>query len=238
MEAVMDYLHANGEAVIAAATIVLVVVTAFLAVYTGLLWRATKRLAEDAQRNSTRQAEEMKESLRIAALQAETASKSFIATHRPRLVVRQVGHIEYVGLPASEIAIRYAVHNVGDSQARIIGISENVWLPTSTENLPSVPPYKPITPKNVVLNSGDWLAFEYKPPLDVQEQLGFQLGFLGQVAPSAKEVSSNAEPILFLGNVVYMNEAGNLRTTAFLRRYNAATGRFDPINHPDYEYQD
>jgi hypothetical protein len=234
----MKYLEDHGEAIIAAATALLVLVTAGLAVYTALLWRATKRLAEDAQRNSARQAEEMKESLRIATLQAETASKSFIATHRPRLVVRQVGYVEYVATPASEIAIRYAVHNVGDSQARILGISENVWLPAATENLPSVPPYKSMTPKNVVLNSGDWLAFEYKPPVEMQEQLGFLLGFLGQVDASAKEVQSDAEPILFLGNVVYANELGNLRTTAFLRRYNAATGRFDSINHPDYEYQD
>jgi hypothetical protein len=235
---VMAYLKEHGEAVIAVATVVLVLVTASLAIYKGLLWRATRRLAEDAQRNSERQAAEMKESLRIAALQADTAYKSFITTHRPRLVVRQVDRIEYVGSPASEIGFKYAVHNVGDSQATIIGISENIWLPNPTENLPSIPPYRPITSKNVVLNSGDWLAFVYKPPADLQAELAFTLGFLSTVYAGTRKEQSDAQPILFLGYVTYSNEAGSLRTTAFLRSYNAATGRFDPIVHPDYEYQD
>jgi hypothetical protein len=234
----MDYLHNNGEAVIAAATVLLVLVTAGLAVYTALLWRATKRLAEDAQRNSARQAEEMKEQLRIAALQAETASKSFIATHRPRLVVRQVGYIEYADIPTSGFGIQYSVHNVGDSPARIIGISENVWLPSSSENLPSIPPYTAPTSKNVVLKSGDWLAFIHKPSADVQEKMGFILGFLKTVTTLIQGEDPNDSPILFLGNVSYMDEAGNLRNTAFLRSYNATTRRFDAISHPDYEYQD
>jgi hypothetical protein len=44
--------------------------------------------------------------------------------------------------------------------------------------------------------------------------------------------------MLFLGYVIYEDGNNVKRRTAFLREYRYDLRRFEPILHPDYEYQD
>lgn len=134
-------------------TFLLVIVTAILARYTYLLWNATKTLAEDARNVAKTQAADMQSSLKIAgdtakASQdsADTANPSvtlardeFLATHRPRLRVRQVEFIESKGLVKG---VRYTVHNAGDSDLVITEVSERLWLAEVSLGLRLMPSYR------------------------------------------------------------------------------------------------
>jgi hypothetical protein len=214
----------------------LAVFTLGLMLYTARLWGATVKLGEDAQKTSERQAHEMQESLRIAAIAAEaakesseTARKEFFSAHRPRLVVRQISHIEDKGA----YGIQYFIHNIGDSPAKVVTVSEKVWLPTRTENLRATPPYGPSEPVGVTLKSGHWMGRLHVPPMDMQEQFAFVLG-----SDMALDNIEKVDGILFLGFIEYEDQAGTTRNTAFLRQFDFKTERFNPIQHPDYEYQD
>jgi hypothetical protein len=239
---IIEALEWHGEAFIAGATILLVVATVVLAWYTSRLWKATKELAEDAQRTATRQAAEMKESLRIAresaaaaALQAKTAERSFFAAHRPRLVVRRIVCFES---PASGISVKYSVHNIGDSIGTILSVSERIWLPQAMDNLPATPHYGAVSFREVRLESGSSETFEYRAPPDLQGELDFRLGFGRRVGKGIGAQTPIPSSILFLGYIDYIDHASAKRQTAFLRTFNFETERFDPINHPEYEYQD
>ena len=106
----------------------LVLGTFALAIYTARLWRSTKTSAD-------RQSTEMQSALAIARSSADAAKtsaeatarmvelgqKQFIASHRPMLVVRM---FERISLEDGNEAIMYQIHNVGDSDAHVLEISE------------------------------------------------------------------------------------------------------------------
>src|SRR5262249_29445895 len=70
-------------------TLLLVIVTAALAVYTANLWGATKRLAEDAKTTSDRQAREVRESLDIGQRTVKTMENTAEHQLRAYLLARQ-----------------------------------------------------------------------------------------------------------------------------------------------------
>ena len=81
---------------------------------------------------------------------------------------------------------------------------------------------------------------EYTPPLGIQRQVGFLLGYArarNQVVTPSRDME-DVGGILFLGFIEYQDQVGTTRNTAFLRQFDSETGRFNPIQHPDYEYQD
>lgn len=234
-------------------TIILAAITAILACYTAKLWGATKALAEDAKETAARQAEDMQASLKIANISAKSttdaakaaqdsadtaeasvklAREEFITTHRPRLVVRRIGPHKRIGPP---IALEYTVHNIGDSEARVIAISEKICLADTTypDKLPIIPPYSDSMPKSIHLAPSQSVTLEYKAPMALHEQLCFAYGF--EVDNRHPHVPS---AIFFLGYIDYVDKVGMKRQTAFLRKLDFDTKRFDAINHPDYEYQD
>ena len=45
-------------------------------------------------------------------------------------------------------------------------------------------------------------------------------------------------PIIIYGYIVYSDERGNTRTTAFCRAWDFGIERFRNIDDPDYEYED
>ncbi len=209
-----------------------------IAIFTGTLWRATTGL----QALAVKQAEDMKESLRVANIAAEaakesadTARKEFFSAHRPRLIVRQISRLEDKNM----YGIQYFIYNVGDSPAKIVSVSESVWLPTQTENLRAIPPYGPSIPVGKTLKSGQWMGRLHVPPPDMQGQLGFLLGY-GRARNQVVTLNSldDNSGVLLLGFIEYEDQVGTTRNTAFLRQFDSKTGRFNPINHPDYEYQD
>lgn len=161
--------------------------------------------------------------------------EEFISTHRPRLVVRRVSVVENNGI----YGIQYFIHNIGDSRATIVKVSDRVWLPTQTENLPAIPDYEESRDMNTILNSGQWMGGLHTPTTINQERLGLVFGYNNVIKemPSLSNLQEDGG-ILFLGFIEYEDQVGTTRNTAFLRQFDFKTERFNAINHPDYEYQD
>lgn len=188
-----------------------------------------------------KQATRLRETVATAEDSADIARKSvdlardeFNATHRPKLIVRRIAPIEHEdnGYP---IGVRYAVHNVGDGVATIVAMSEKIWLPGDSINLPAIPPYDIAIEQSIMLESGDWREFRCITPVDDREELAFRFGF-GE-AKSPINPATDAD-ILFLGYIDYVDRLGRKRQTAFLRLFDCKVKRFNPINHHEYEYQD
>jgi hypothetical protein len=152
---------------------------------------------------------------------AEATRQAFIAAHRPRLIVRQVS--------MNADVINYFIYNVGDTPAKLVEVSERDWLPGPVENLSPLPPYAESVPVNVTLKSGEWMGRQFLPS-DPEEFLTRYI---------AGRTRKHDQPAIFaLGIITYEDMLGTRRNTAFLRQYDHATERFNPVNHPDYEYQD
>lgn len=218
---------------IVGATVVLVIVTALLAIFTKRLWEATVQLSRDAKTTSDRQATETqralavaeensraaKESARAANEAVELGNKQFIAAHRPKLIVRRVQVIV-----ANVYMIRYEMHNVGDTPAILVENSELIWLP-SHDNKSSPPEYPPGSPQGTEIASGSFTVALCTPPPEVQDEFIFRY--------EARE-----RDCFFMGKITYRDKAGTIRNTAFLRQYDPATRRFLRVEDADYEYQD
>ncbi|MBS0164731.1 MAG: hypothetical protein JSR29_01485 [Nitrospira sp.] len=127
------------------ATILLAIVTTILALFTGMLWNATRELAEDAKKTATQQAMDMQRSLIIAQQSAGAAqmsahaftetAKALLAVQRPYIFVVDVIAVE----PGySDRHVTYSLINYGGVPAIVeylcVGIQE------STHSRPENPP--------------------------------------------------------------------------------------------------
>jgi hypothetical protein len=167
-----------------------------------------------------------------AKTSADLAFKEFVASHRPRIVVRKFAPIKSEGRVTG---ISYAIHNVGDGPGTVVAISGKVWFPHRGENLPAIPEYPAPIPRSDTLKSGGWIQCQHFADEMTQQEFSFSFGFMKAVADNP---DSQNPSLLFLGYVDYVDEAGRKRQTAFLRQFDFKAGRFGPIEHPDYEYQD
>ena len=142
----------------------------------------------------------------------------FISSHRPRLRIRSVDRS--TSNPTDFIGVKFAVVNVGDTEARLLG-------------------------SRVVVD-----FFPEKPPIDLNgTDVVEPRRFLPGASDSYVVTSSrkwlplqseyNAARYLFVhGQVVYRNDLGTTYTTSFCRIWNVAANRFKRTDDPDYEYED
>jgi hypothetical protein len=147
-----------------------------------------------------------------------TANKEFIATHRPKLVVRHITvHAPKADQPFSATV---CVANVGGSSAIIfdnkIVLKCAIWSRTRSE-----------------LDGAT--TFEYGKEIRPGEMAGpitIQSGkFLWDLAPPN-------DPLIY-GYILYRDHNGIERRTAFFRRYAGGVWEANgPGGHPDQEYQD
>lgn len=134
------------------------------------------------------------------------------------------------------VGVQYAVDNIGDGDATIIATSAKVWLTPYGENLPPIPPYgKEVEDKSHV-KIGDSKQIQYMAPAEDVDELNLLFGF--KSVTTLKPDAQKTPTFHFLGYVVYLDALGRKRRTAFLRQFDFSTKRFNPINHPEYEYQD
>ena len=160
------------------------------------------------------------------------AREEFNATHRPRIVVRRISPIEEGG---AITGIQYTVHNVGDTECTITAISDQIWMPGAAKDLPAIPAYSPPREQSISLECNGSTAITH---LDTESEFIGELNFLFGFAEESNPERVSIPRLLFLGYVNYIDRAGTKRQTAFLRQFNFTTKRFDPIIHPEYEYQD
>jgi hypothetical protein len=148
--------------------------------------------------------------------------REFVATHRPRLRIRQV---EFMG-NADEPAIEFTIVNVGETTATIVESSVRPWIPTIGKALPGRPPYAPPTtrPRTTTLKNGEEVRW-----VETDAPDNWHLHF----ASVYEDLST-----VLLGYIVYADDMGILRRTGFCRQRTANESCFEPVTNPDYEYED
>lgn len=166
-----------------------------------------------------------------ATEQLAIARKEFISTHRPRPIVRMVTIKPYTDPsvplePGKPIQIEWSVVNVGDTPCEIV--EGNATILVSHD-------FKPRTPysasrddmKGTSLLPGETYTFTL---IDDEVHL--------KNDPQVFDIDKGNKRIYFFGFIMYKDDIGTVRRTAFLRLYNPAFHWFDISKYPDYEYQD
>jgi hypothetical protein len=214
-------------------------VTTALATYTAMLWRATKMLAQDAKNAAARQSAEMqasllisKESVDITKESMDLARKEFVSTHRPKLIIRSVTikPPTHPALPIEEgkpVEVEGVVVNVGNTPAEIV--ESNVTVLVGGPMFHARTPFGPSSNNinGVKLVPGGAYTFWLR-----SEQIDFKN------TPDLYSLNKGEKVIYFFGFIMYRDDIGNTRRTAFCRRYDPNAERFTVVNDPDYEYID
>jgi hypothetical protein len=214
--------------------------TFLLFVFTGLLWRETFRLSKDAHQTGERQAEATSKTLDIAGTQVALAVRQvdlaekqhglerfqFLATHRPRIVVRRVRMCDGT---KGVTNVEYMVANVGDTDATIIEISAMV-VATGRAGLGAMPNYAEPAFPPIALKSGESTVLTCAVPETVEFAIALA---------TTRNVPS-ATLLHFIGYIDYDDVNRTRRRTAFSRQYSYETERFLAAGNPDpdLEYQD
>jgi hypothetical protein len=132
-------------------------------------------------------------------------------------------------------AIDVARNNVGDGPGTVVAIAGKFGFLNVERILPAIPEYPAPITRNDILKSGDWIQCQHFADDMTRQDFSFSVGFMEAMAA---DPDSENPSLLFLGYVDYVDEGGRKRQRAFLRQFDFKTGRFGPIEHPDYEYQD
>ncbi|MCX7192358.1 MAG: hypothetical protein NTY60_01810 [Proteobacteria bacterium] len=238
------------DRVLTRAMIILAGFTALLTVFTGCLWWVTKKLATDASVTAQRQAEDMKMSLKLAeqqmtlaGRQADLAEKQhglqrwqYLATHRPKLIIRRIwldeGDGDYFSQGSRCPQIQFNIANIGGSLATII--ESNATFAKIEGTFPAIPPYSVDTNtiKCTIREAGQSDPTEILDIEDVEVSRDVR-SWRGKTI-----TGGDSSPYYFLGYIQYRDGIDIVRRMAFCRRYNPATKRFVEIDDPEYEYAD
>jgi hypothetical protein len=216
-----------SDALIAAGTVVSAIAAGFIAWFTIKLTAATDRLSKLGKR----QEEITYEQLRAMRRQADQMELEFIATHRPKLIVRSVDlrNAHMAGDSPNHLKMVFTCHylivNTGPTSATIVQA-------TSTRSM--VPNPRGWTPDDPVYTSdGDGV---------VGRELKSGESCVGTCDNGSELIGSVAArlpfPIYFLGYVVYEDSVGVRRRTGFFRRYEPKERNLVREKNRDYEYAD
>ncbi len=156
----------------------------------------------------------------VAYQQVVLARSEFLATNRPILRVR---YFRQVAGPHDQIQIRFAVTNAGKSRAHLLSSSVVIEFVTPNKMGPPI----------------------YLSGTDVTIPRKFEVGASDEYVALGKQrglaIQSNEALGRFLcvyGFLVYSDDIGTTRTTAFGRRFQSSSDRFVKVEDPDYEYED
>ena len=186
---------------------------------------------EDGMRRSI---EIARRQMLLTGLQADIINKQqavgrqeYFATHRPKLVVREVVMTERTPY----VKIQFAVANVGASDAAVVESAAVFWHGSAAllrvRDIPAAQEIGAVT-----IASGDRHTHEITS--DIQ---GFGL-FLAAGELDAR-FWDRADPFVFRGYIIYQDPITEIRRrTAFWRVYNASAQRFGAVDDPDFEYAD
>ncbi|HEY2069648.1 MAG TPA: hypothetical protein VGG48_08865 [Rhizomicrobium sp.] len=158
---------------------------------------------------------------RLAQASIDLGRAEFIASHRPRLKVRSV-HLGYA-TNATGSPIKFTIINTGDSDALVV-VSRicSIFMSDALRLLP--PPYE---------NRGDIGERTIEPGRfwDVQVP-GVAVDY-----PS-ENVRKHGMELHLLGHIIYKDNRGRYFSTGFCRRWHVDSMRFQPIDDPEYEYEE
>jgi hypothetical protein len=153
----------------------------------------------------------------------ELGNKEFIATHRPKILVRSFRGIDRY-LPNNAIPnFIFIAHNVGESPATIIQVRSATLVLKDKEKIPNDLSFPFHEDLNVRLASGEKKLI----PGNGASQL---------VGNEAMEIFASSKVLLCLGVVIYLDESKIQRETGFCRRYRCREDAWDTISESEYEY--
>lgn len=206
----------------------LVFFTLVLAIFTGLLYRSTEKLWTATEKS------------------IDLARQEFISAHHPKLIVRRVSlhqnhrgnritGIEHAsaGVEYEVTGVEYIVANVGSTRATIIESNATIYV---NELYPGI------------VNPG----LGAMPPYDDDSQsigvVAFEAGESGPFVEHSEVITADLlydtraespvtpKRLYFLGYILYKDEIGTVRRTAFCRIYDHGSTRFFAIDDAEYEY--
>ena len=183
------------------------------------------KLAADAARDAAK----------AATLQAETAAKEFISSHRPKLIVRELLRLTSVS-PGRSIELRYVIANVGSSDAEVV--ESHVEIQDIRDGI--LRPLQPFEGANpigrAVLAPGSHIFREQGSTVST---LSLAVSRMVEERQRARgRQTEDGRGVYFRGFVIYADKNGVRRRTGFCRIYDAETERFYATDDPDYEYAD
>ena len=186
---------------------------------------------EDAMRRSL---EIARRQMLLTRLQADIIDKQhavgrqdYFATHRPQLVVREVGIFRTTPIAVVQLIIA----NVGASPARIVESAAELRLGDVLIGIDPLPNQNQVG--DVVIEAGSTHRHEVRS--DTLKLLDFMLA-AEKIDP---ESWHRGEAVILRGYLVYSDDVTQVRRrTAFWRVYDPKRGRFSATDDPDFEYAD
>ena len=196
------------DGLLALFTLLLVVVTAFLAVIA--IWQGCQ----------------LKRTVKATRDSVDLARQEFLSTHRPKIRVRRIVLEEEKGTVI--LSLRYDMVNIGDRPAKNIAVMYEIEIrPRHDAILPNFPnaPLLSSGYKNVwpLIEAG--VKVSEPATIDQAIQDEFQI-----------ERPTNSNVLYFTGFIKYEDELGIVRETGFCRKFKGLC--FIRIDNPDYEYED
>jgi hypothetical protein len=154
----------------------------------------------------------------IALGQAE-----FIATHRPRLVLKR---IEVTNVVGTTLGIQCSIANVGDGDGNIIDSRYNLDV-SSGRRFPA-----PVGQSNFGVHA-------LRPGAEVRVSINATLDDgAGAVFAYLERFPEAERGLYFRGFILYADANDVARRTYFSRRYDSRAQRFLPTDDRDYDYAD
>lgn len=208
-------------------TLILAVLTGVLAVIAGIqvaMFYKQLGLMKTAVTDGT-------ETAKAARDTAKTTYAAFVASHRPRMVLRSV----YFDFPPdggeiAKVPIKFIFVNIGDTEATLLGFDVD-WAETESRNILPPPILYEDMPRH--FDGGG----EFKS--------GFQLVHLWESPLSTVSIEAMSRPkanaFYVFGKITYLDNNGSQRTSAFCRWYDPKIRSFrklDGSKYMEYEYED
>ena len=159
--------------------------------------------------------------------QVRVARQEFIATHRPKLVIRQISNLgTFERDNMTWMNVECMIANVGDSDGDMIDSSYGIEFSEGKEFGPF-----PTAPFNKhKFQPGGQLLTRIVSVMDDAAAAG--------LAHLEESKGSSGRTLYFRGSLLYADSNGVARRTFFLRRYDYASKRFWPTMDPDYDEAD
>ncbi|MHB8485996.1 MAG: hypothetical protein ACYDCM_09740 [Candidatus Acidiferrales bacterium] len=170
--------------------------------------------------------------LRVIQRQIDLQDREFIATHRPKLVIREVRMLPRTTNP--NVTISYIVSNAGSGQAQIVESIIEVQRDETgvIRQLPKTKQGFNEWGNNVhalfPIDAGTFIECTHYSEVTHQS-------FINQIC----RVNAPALPrLLFRGRLIYEDRNKTRWQMAFCRSYDFKSARFLRLGDPDYEYED
>jgi hypothetical protein len=228
---IAEFFEAHDKGIVALFTVI-------LAISTILLWGATRNLWIEARQQRSDSKIFADQQFKITQESIKLARDEFISTHRPKIILREaiIGSV----LEGEPISVQYHLANIGETTGRIIRSMVRTEVVTRQQRLllhGSVENQNELG--EIVLGPGEAILLKFDRDTPKWNVTQFQEKSMKvATAPGGVLVYRDAK-IHFSGQLIYVDDAGTPRRTAFRRELIPERQRFYRIpDEPDQDYGD